>query len=117
MVCLRKKLFLRLGQYSHATAFSSAVVRGIFYFASLACAVPATVGLSLFDWAPFRSTKAAIKRHTLLDLRGSISAFIHISDGKLHDVNALDILTFEPEGLLRDGSRGYLGFKFVVFWW
>jgi hypothetical protein len=42
--------------------------------------------LSLFDWAPFRSTKAAIKLHTLLDLRGAIPAFIHISDGKMHDV-------------------------------
>ena len=47
--------------------------------------------LSLFDWAPFRSTKAAIKLHTLLDLRGAIPAFIHISDGKLHDVNVLDM--------------------------
>src|SRR5439155_1072196 len=43
--------------------------------------------LSLFDWAPFRTTKAAIKLHTLLDLRGAIPAFIHISDDKLHDVN------------------------------
>ncbi len=51
--------------------------------------------LSLFDWAPFRSTKAAIKLHTLLDLRGAIPAFIHISDGKLHDVNVLDILAVE----------------------
>lgn len=51
--------------------------------------------LSLFDWAPFRSTKAAIKLHTLLDLRGSIPAFIHISDGKLHDVNVLDMLSLE----------------------
>ena len=51
--------------------------------------------LSLFDWAPFRSTKAAIKLHTLLDLRGAIPAFIHISDGKLHDVNVLDMLRFE----------------------
>jgi hypothetical protein len=51
--------------------------------------------LSLFDWAPFRSTKAAIKLHTLLDLRGAIPAFIHISDGKLHDVNVLDILPVE----------------------
>jgi hypothetical protein len=51
--------------------------------------------LSLFDWAPFRSTKAAIKLHTLLDLRGVIPAFIHISDGKLHDINVLDILLVE----------------------
>ncbi len=48
--------------------------------------------LALFPWAPFRSTKAAIKLHTLLDLRGSIPTFVHISDGKLHDVNVLDLL-------------------------
>ena len=51
--------------------------------------------LSLFAWAPFRSTKAAIKLHTLLDLGGAIPAFIHVSDGKLHDVNVLDMLNFE----------------------
>ena len=58
-----------------------------------ACALDATtidLCLSLFERAPFRSTKAAIKRHTLLDLRGAILAFIHISDGKLHDVNVFD---------------------------
>jgi hypothetical protein len=48
--------------------------------------------LSVFPWAHFRSTKAAVKMHTLLDLRGSIPSFIHISDGKLHDVYALDML-------------------------
>jgi hypothetical protein len=48
--------------------------------------------LSLFSWAPFRTTKAAIKLHTLLDLRGLIPSFIHISDGKMHDVKVLDIL-------------------------
>jgi hypothetical protein len=51
--------------------------------------------LSLFDWAPFRSTKAAVKMHTLLYLRGAIPAFIHVSDGKLGDVNVLDILPIE----------------------
>ncbi len=66
--------------------------------------------LSLFEWAPFRSTKAAIKLHTLLDLRGSIPAFIHISDGKLHDVNALDLLSFEP-GAFYVMDRGYLDFE------
>jgi hypothetical protein len=65
--------------------------------------------LSLFDWAPFRSTKAAIKLHTLLDLRGAIPAFIHISDGKLHDVNVLDILLVEP-GSFYIMDRGYLDF-------
>ena len=65
--------------------------------------------LSLFDWAPFRSTKAAIKLHTLLDLRGAIPAFIHISDGKLHDVNVLDILLVEA-GSFYVMDRGYLDF-------
>ena len=48
--------------------------------------------LTMFPWALFRSTKAAIKLHTLLDLWGNISRVIHISDGKRHDVNVLDIL-------------------------
>jgi len=66
--------------------------------------------LSLFEWAPFRSTKAAIKLHTLLDLRGAIPAFIHISDGKLHDVNVLDMLTFEA-GAFYVMDRGYMDFE------
>jgi hypothetical protein len=65
--------------------------------------------LSLFDWAPFRSTKAAIKLHTLLDLRGNIPAFIHISDGKMGDVKALDILNIEP-GAFYVMDRGYVDF-------
>ena len=65
--------------------------------------------LSLFEWAPFRSTKAAVKLHTLLDLRGSIPTFIHISDGKLHDVNVLDILPVEA-GAFYVMDRGYLDF-------
>ncbi len=52
--------------------------------------------LRLFPWTPFRSTKAAIKLHTLIDLRGNIPSFIHIPDGKLHDVNVLDELLPEP---------------------
>ena len=52
--------------------------------------------LSLFPWALFRSIKSAVKLHTLLDLRVNIPTFIHISDGKLHDVNVLDILLPEP---------------------
>jgi hypothetical protein len=66
--------------------------------------------LSVFPWAPFRSTKAAIKLHTLLDLRGSIPSFIHISDGKLHDVNVLDLLLPEP-GAFYVMDRGYLDFE------
>jgi hypothetical protein len=66
--------------------------------------------LSLFPWAPFRSTKAAIKLHTLLDLRGSIPAFIHISDGKTHEVSVLDMLPVEA-GAFYLMDRGYLDFS------
>ena len=65
--------------------------------------------LSVYPWAPFRSTKAAIKLHTLLDLRGSIPTFIHISDGKTHEVRILDALTPEP-GAFYLFDRGYLDF-------
>ena len=66
--------------------------------------------LSVFSWAPFRSTKAAIKLHTLLDLRGNIPSFLHISDGKLHDVNVLDLLLPEP-GAFYVMDRGYIDFE------
>lgn len=62
--------------------------------------------LELFPWAKFRRTKAAVKLHTLIDLRGSIPTFIHISDGKVHDVNALDVLIPEP-GAYYIMDRGY----------
>jgi hypothetical protein len=65
--------------------------------------------LSLFPWARFRKTKAAVKLHTLLDLRGGIPSFIHISDGRLHDVNVLDLLITEP-GAFYVMDRGYLAF-------
>ena len=65
--------------------------------------------LSLFPWALFRTTKSAVKMHTLLDLRGNIPSFIHISDGKLGDVNVLDILVPEP-GAIYIMDRGYLDF-------
>jgi transposase len=66
--------------------------------------------LSVFPWALFRSTKSAVKLHTLLELRGSIPTFIHISDGKLHDVNVLDILLPEA-GAFYIMDRGYLDFE------
>lgn len=66
--------------------------------------------LSVFPWAPFRSTKAAVKLHTLLDLRGNIPSFIFISDGKLHDVNILDQLTPEA-GAFYVMDRGYIDFE------
>jgi hypothetical protein len=66
--------------------------------------------LTLFPWAPFRANKAAIKLHTLIDLRGNIPSFIHISDGKLHDVNVLDELLPEP-GAFYVMDRGYLDFE------
>jgi hypothetical protein len=65
--------------------------------------------LSMFPWAHFRSTKAAVKMHTLLDLRGSIPSFIHISNGKMHDVHALDMLLPEP-GAIYVMDRGYIDF-------
>src|SRR5215472_5744234 len=65
--------------------------------------------LSVFPGARFRSTKAAVKLHTLLDLRGNIPNFIHISDGKLHDVHALDMLIPEP-GAIYVMDRGYVDF-------
>ena len=68
--------------------------------------------LSVFPWANFRTTKAAVKLHTLLDLRGSIPSFMHISDGKFHDVdvNVLDILAPEP-GAIYVMDRAYLDFE------
>ena len=65
--------------------------------------------LSVYPWAPFRSAKAAIKLHTLLDLRGAIPSFIHITDGKTHEVNMLDDLMIEP-GAYCLLDRGYLDF-------
>src|SRR5437870_5777482 len=66
--------------------------------------------LSVYPWASFRATKAAVKMHTLLDLRGAIPSFIHISDGKLHDVNVLDLLIPEA-GAIYVMDRGYLDFE------
>ena len=66
--------------------------------------------LSVFPWAHFRTTKAAVKMHTLLDLHGSIPSFIHVSDGKLHDVHALDLLTLEA-GAIYVMDRGYVDFS------
>ena len=65
--------------------------------------------LSLFPWAHFRTTKAAVKMHTLLDLRGNILSFIHISDGKLHDVHALDMILPEA-GSIYVMDRAYVDF-------
>jgi len=66
--------------------------------------------LSLFPWASFRKHKAAVKMHTLLDLRGNIPSFIEITEGTLHDVNILDILVPEP-GSFYIMDRGYLDFE------
>ena len=71
--------------------------------------------LSVFPWALFRSTKSAVKLHTLLDLRGNIPTFIHVSDGKMHDVNVLDILVCKgrretrPKGGAKHCHRGRRG--------
>jgi Domain of unknown function (DUF4372) len=66
--------------------------------------------LSIFPWAHFRATKAAVKMHTLRDLRGNIPSFVYVSDGKLHDVHALDLLL--PEiGSICVMDRGYVDFR------
>jgi Domain of unknown function (DUF4372)/Transposase DDE domain len=71
--------------------------------------------LKLFPWARFRQRKAAVKLHTLIDLRGNIPCFVHISSGKLHDVNALDLLILEP-GAFYVMDRGYIDFaRLYVF--
>ena len=66
--------------------------------------------LSVFPWAHFREHKAAVKAHTLLDLRGNLPTFIYITDGTVHDVNALDVLPIEP-GACYIFDRGYLDFR------
>ena len=65
--------------------------------------------LSVFPWARFRAAKAAVKVHTLLDLQGAIPAFVHISDGKFHDVNVLDLPVPEP-GAIYVMDRAYEDF-------
>ncbi len=65
--------------------------------------------LALFPWAKFRKHKGAVKMHTLLDLRGNIPSFIAITDGKVHDVNILDLLIIEP-GSFYIMDRGYVDF-------
>ena len=66
--------------------------------------------LSVFPWALFRSTKSGVKLHTLLDLRGNIPAFIHVSEAKLHDINVLDLLVPEP-GAFYLMDRAYIDFE------
>jgi len=66
--------------------------------------------LALFPWAPFRRHKGAVKLHTLLDLRGGIPVFVHVSHGKTHDVTALDELVIEP-GAFYVMDRGYIDFE------
>jgi hypothetical protein len=66
--------------------------------------------LSMFPWARFQSTKGAVKMHTLLDLRGPIPSFIHLSDGKLADVDVLDLLIVEP-GAFYVMDRGYIDYE------
>jgi Domain of unknown function (DUF4372)/Transposase DDE domain len=66
--------------------------------------------LSMFPWAPFRETKAAVKVHALLDLRGAIPSFIHITDGKWHDINILNLFIPEP-GAFYIMDRAYVDFS------
>jgi len=66
--------------------------------------------LSLFPWADFRSTKAAVKAHTIIDLRGAIPVVVHLTTGKVHDVNVLDLIRW-PAGSIVVVDRGYLDFQ------
>ena len=66
--------------------------------------------LSVFKWAKFRMKKAAVKLHTMIDLRGNIPVFIEITDGKVHDVNILDQIDFEP-GAFYIIDKGYYDFE------
>jgi hypothetical protein len=68
------------------------------------------LSLSVFTWAHFRTAKAAVKMHTQMDLRGNIPSFIHISDGKMHEVNVLDLIAPEP-GSFTIMDRGFLDFE------
>jgi len=70
--------------------------------------------LSVFPWARFRRTKGAIKLHTLLDLRGNIPSFIAITDGKVHDVNILDVLVPEA-GSIYVMDKAYLDFRRLYY--
>ncbi len=88
----RKRLNLSLGLGLSSEAITPWEPTGSHFFLD---STTIDLCLGLFDWAPFRSAKAAVKMHTLLDLRGSIPAFIHISDGKMHDVHVLDMLPIE----------------------
>ncbi len=70
-----------------------------------------TIDLSIkvFPWAHFSKAKAAVKMQTQIDLRGKIPSFIHVSDGKMHEVNVLDLMTPEP-GSCSIMDRGFLDF-------
>jgi hypothetical protein len=70
--------------------------------------------LSLFPWASFRKTKAAVKLHAMIDLHGNIPEFIHITNGKVHDVNAMDLITYQP-GAYYVMDRGYLDFARLFY--
>src|SRR6202162_957717 len=117
-----KLVFAQLMQHLPLTTFRRCVTRyrGAFKVKSFGVDLRETVYaldtttidlcLSVFPWAVFRTAKAAIKLHTLLDLRGNIPTFIHISDGKVHEVNILDQLLPEP-GAFYIMDRGFLDFE------
>jgi hypothetical protein len=106
--------------YAEFTKFLISVARELYIEEALSIDLDETVFafdsstidlcLSVFPWAPFRRTKAGIKLHTLLDLRGNIPNFITISDAKLNDVKALDFLVIEP-GAIYVMDRAYLDFE------
>lgn len=94
------------GLYFNDTSFTLDIDNIVYAFDSTTI----DLCLSLFPWATFRKTKGAIKLHTQLDLRGSIPTFIHITNGDVHDTNALDFVSFEP-GSIYIFDRGYVDFS------
>jgi hypothetical protein len=93
-------------QLYHADAFALDLTQLVYALDSTTI----DLSLSAFPWATFRSTKAAVKMHTLLDLHGNIPTFINITEGAVHDVNVLDCLPLEP-GAVYVMDRGYIDFS------
>jgi len=99
-------LIARARQLYAGDAFGVALAQTAYVFDSTTIALC----LTLFPWARFRKRKGAVKLHTLLDLRGSIPSFIHITEGRTHDVTVLDELVVEP-GAFYVMDRGYTDFR------
>ena len=106
MQIFAQTLIAEARQLYHADAFALDLTHLVYALDSTTI----DLSLSAFPWATFRSTKAAVKMHTLLDLHGNIPTFINITEGAVHDVNVLDCLPLEP-GAIYVMDRGYIDFS------